>query len=137
MTTIACPRCETTFETQATTATRCHACRSVVHVSRGAPPVALRSPRPARGTWSTEEADGETARTETIVIVLAIAGIAVVAYLFVRAWRRRKASGEASGVPGVPLASAMHRPQEPAVATCPLCTTGVARCAVVGCPMAA
>jgi hypothetical protein len=134
MTAIACPRCETTFETQATTATRCRSCRSVVHVSRGTPPGSPRSPRLARGTWSTEEADGETSRTETIVIVLAIA---VIAYLFVRAWRRRKASGQASGVPGVPLASVVHRPREPAVATCPLCTTGVARCAVVGCPMAA
>ena len=100
-------------------------------------PGSLRSPRPARGTWSTEEADGETARTETIVIVLAIAGIAVIAYLFVRAWRRRKASGPASGMPGVPLASAVDLAWEPALASCPLCTTGVARCAVVGCPMAA
>jgi len=33
MTTISCKRCGTTFDTQATTATRCRSCRSVVHLS--------------------------------------------------------------------------------------------------------
>ena len=133
---ITCPRCETIFETQATTATRCRSCRSMVHVGRRATPGSVRTPRLARATWSTDEADGETARTEAIVIVLAIAGIAIAAYLFVRAWRR-KASGPASGVPGVPHAGAVHRLPEPATANCPLCVIGAAWCAIVGCPMPA
>ena len=64
-----------------------------------------------------------------------IAGIAIVGYLFVQAWRRRKASGSASSVSGVEPGGAVYRPSEPLAATCPLCQTGVARCAVVGCPM--
>ncbi len=137
MATIECPRCETTFETQATTATRCRSCRSVVHVGRGATSGSLRASRPAHATWSTDETDGEAAQPGAIVVVFVIAGIAIVGYLFVRAWRRRKASGPASGMPSVPLASAVDLPREPVLASCPLCTTGVARCPVVGCPMAA
>ncbi len=59
MTAIECPRCETTFETKATTATRCRACRSVVHVGAGRAG-GRRSPSVRRSSataWSTEPAD--------------------------------------------------------------------------------
>ncbi|MHB1781823.1 MAG: TFIIB-type zinc ribbon-containing protein [Acidimicrobiales bacterium] len=35
MTTLTCPKCGTTFETSATTNTRCRSCRHVVNVPRG------------------------------------------------------------------------------------------------------
>jgi hypothetical protein len=63
MTAIECPRCETTFETQATTATRCRVCRSVVHVGGSAgrrssvtqqPTAAWRVAGPCRLTLSCE-----------------------------------------------------------------------------------
>ncbi len=63
MTTIECPRCETTFETKATTATRCRSCRSVVHVGGGA---GRRSSATRRATtvWSVEPADDEEEEEE-------------------------------------------------------------------------
>ena len=70
-------------------------------------------------------------------MVFVIAGIVIVGYLFVRARRRRKASGIATSASGVEVGrgAAVYRPPEPPAGTCPVCQTGVARCAVVACPM--
>ena len=90
MTTISCPRCDTTFETQATTATRCRSCRSVVHLGQrsvvGSAPAPPRSRPPSPAL--EDEPDGGTA----IVVVLAAVGVVLAVYLFARAWRRRRAA---------------------------------------------
>lgn len=109
MTTISCPRCETTFESQATTATRCRECRSVVHVGGRATERRARSPRRASTIWSEEEPDGEETTTGiAIAVILVVTAIGVGVYLYVRARRRRKA-GEVrenptplSAIPEVP-----------------------------------
>ena len=88
MTTIACPRCETTFETQATTATRCRSCRSVVHVGGRA---GQRSSAQRRSitAGSMDSGDDEDGRL-VVVGLLVVAAIVVGIYLYVRARRGRK-----------------------------------------------
>ena len=90
MTTIACPRCDTTFETQATTATRCRECRSVVHLGQRSVPGGTPVP-----SWSRTRSPGledEPGEGTVVVVVLAAAGVVLAVYLFVRAWRRRRAA---------------------------------------------
>ena len=91
MTVIECPRCETTFETQATTATRCRSCRTVVHV--GGRGTGQQSPALRRATtaWSTEPADDEDDGLVVVGLLVAVA-VGVGIYLVVKAWRRRKAA---------------------------------------------
>ena len=103
MTAISCPRCETTFETQATTATRCRECRSVVHIGGQATERRARSPRRALTTWSEEELAGtETTTGVAIVAILVAAAIGVGIYLYVRARRRRRAAEEAGDADQTP-----------------------------------
>ena len=93
MTAIECPRCETTFETQATTATRCRSCRSVVHV--GGRGTGQRSPalRPTTTAWSAEPADDRDGRLVVVGLLVAVA-VGVGIYLYVKARRSRKAAEE-------------------------------------------
>ena len=94
MTAIDCPRCETTFETQATTATRCRSCRSVVHVGGGrSTGQRSRAAQRAEAVWSVEPADGEAGGISAVLVLVAVA-VGVGIYLYVRARRRRKAAEE-------------------------------------------
>ena len=100
MTTIACPRCDTTFETQATTATRCRECRSVVHVGAGRSR-ARRSPGAQHSStprWSTEPTDdrGSVLLLAAGLVLLAVVGYGI--YRYVRE-RRRKAIDQEPGAP--------------------------------------
>ena len=148
MATIECPRCETTFETQATTATRCRSCGAVVHLGRRSTSGTTRR-TPSATSPSVARAPGGAARHDSYVettdgqgdLVVLLGVLGVVAGLIGWWWRRKAAERgvdtPASDVaPGAPIATVTPL-AEPALATCPLCTTGVARCAIVGCPMAA
>ena len=96
MTTIECPRCETTFETQATTATRCRSCRSVVHVGGVASRRSLATRR-ATTAWSMEPADEEDGGVSLVLVLVAV-GVGVGVYLYVRAQRMRRAGEEHEGL---------------------------------------
>ena len=100
MATIACPRCRATFETQATTATRCRECRSVVHMGAGRAG-ARRSPirqRSSTTAWSTEATDGgsRVLLLAAGMVLLALVGYGI--YRYVRE-RRRKAIDQEPGAP--------------------------------------
>ena len=99
MTTIECPRCEPTFETKATTATRCRSCRSVVHVGPRRS-TGQRSPAQVRSTttaWSAELADDENSAALVVLGTFVALAIGVGIYLYVRARRRKKATEEEKG----------------------------------------
>ncbi len=109
MTTISCPRCETTFESQATTATRCRECRSVVHVGqRTTSGTARRAPSTRR---EEEPGDDEGDAPDTVALVLVAVAVGVGIYLFLRAWRRRRAAQEQGD--GDAAASDVVNPREP------------------------
>ncbi|MDA8310769.1 MAG: hypothetical protein M0Z46_09175 [Actinomycetota bacterium] len=93
MATIECPRCETTFETKATTATRCRSCRSVVHVGGGP---GRRSSAADRATtaWGMESAGDDEDGGIGLVLVLVAVGVGIGVYLYFRARRRRKGGEE-------------------------------------------
>ena len=83
--TITCPRCGLTFESQATTATRCRSCRYVVRV--GSSP----SARPRRARESSTDYSGGTAGGAAVVI--GAVGLILAFYVVprvVRAVRRRQ-----------------------------------------------
>ena len=103
MTTIECFRCGRSFETRATTATRCPSCRSVVHISRG-----TSSARPGSSTARSRvrEHDSESSEPagDADGVVLLLAALMVggfVLYRLVRRWRKRTA--EATELPGEPV----------------------------------
>ena len=100
MTTIECFRCGRSFETRATTATRCPSCRSVVHISRG-----TSSARPGSSTARSRvrEHDSESVEPagDADGVVLLLAALMVggfVLYRLVRQWRRRHAGTKQSPV---------------------------------------
>ena len=105
MTAIECPRCETTFETtfetRATTATRCRSCGSVVHVGAGRSG-ARRGPS-AQGSsttvWSTEATD---AGSSVLLLAAGLVFLALVGYGIYRYARERRQM-VTEQVPGAPL----------------------------------
>lgn len=100
MATIECPPCETTFESRATTATRCRSCRSVVHVGAGRSGVRRSSSaqRSSTTAWSTEPADdgGSVLVFAAGLVLLAVVGYGI--YRYVRG-RRQKAIDQEAGAP--------------------------------------
>ena len=99
--TIACPRCEATFVTKATTATRCRACRSVVHMGAGRSG-ARRSPslrRSSTTTWSTEPTDD---RGSVLLFAAGLVLLVLVGYGIYRCVRGRRQM-VAEQKPGAPL----------------------------------
>ena len=102
MATIECPRCETSFETQATTATRCRSCRSVVHVGGGRSTGQQRPAAPLRSTttWSVEPSDDEGGGLVVGLLVAVAVGVGI--YLYVRARRKAKAAEAEQGTPTAP-----------------------------------
>ena len=99
---VTCPRCGDDFETQATTATRCRSCRSVVHVGGG---TGRRSSvaRRASTAWDMEPAEDEGGGLVVVGLFVAVA-VGVGLYLYVRARRRRKAAEEQVDAPARPPA---------------------------------
>ena len=100
MATIACPRCRATFETQATTATRCRECRSVVHMGAGRSRARRSTSAQHSSTtrWSTEPTDdrGSVLLLAAGLVLLAVVGYGI--YRYVRE-RRRKAIDQEPGAP--------------------------------------
>lgn len=93
---ISCPRCESTFETQAVTSTRCRSCHTVVRVGGSARSSTAKSPG-----WEltsvrahTPEPD-ETAEGNEVLFLVGAAVVVVGVVAFIRCWRRRRASEQA------------------------------------------
>ena len=80
MTNITCPRCATTFETEATTATRCRRCAYVVHIGRSAP-----RPTPVRPMTTAQLDSNDPGDGLALVLFVAAAALAIVVPLIVGA----------------------------------------------------
>ncbi len=139
------PRCDASFETQATTATRCRSCRSVVHVGRSVSPARHSdAAAPALRSVSRDyEDDGESLEPLQHGGPFMPLGLVVIAASVTAWWWRKRRGTERGAEPPAPdNAPRTDMPEvsqlpEPDLARCPRCTTGTARCGVAGCPMEA
>ncbi len=123
-TTLTCPRCSTSFETEAVTDTRCRHCRTVVRVPRsvdsttGAPsPSTPRAPVQVPDPEDIEAADAGPDFPPPAVVVLL--GGAILVALVVRAFRRARRPSPGWARPSVAIRPVVTNPDtyDPAPAT--------------------
>jgi LSD1 subclass zinc finger protein len=92
--TITCPRCGLAFESQATTATRCPSCRTVVHISRGTSSVRSgSSQRPSRAERPYSDSDADDGGGTVVILALVAFG----GWLLWQWWRSRRSQPDETG----------------------------------------